>query len=181
MIVVGLLPYCVNSTVEWKFLPNASTFPVFCLGILVIVYTLALFVILHCFVQPGSNFTVSTESYNKTWRSLFLQFITAFLLMAFALRTNGEWSIDIIIVISPLPTLLHTPVLSLWAELKDGELISGRGGRWTVGRLTHSNLAASLMGVTGAVTGAASSTSGSSGGVHGPWFGGGSDARASSG
>ena len=137
MVVICLLPYCVNSTVEWKLLSHASTFPVFCLGILVIIYTLALFVILHCFNHPSSNFTVSGASYNRTWRSLFLQFVTAFLLITFAIFTDGSWSIDIIIFVSPIPTLLHTPVLHLWEVLRDGGALPER---WTMGGLSLDDL-----------------------------------------
>lgn len=112
MICIGLVPYCVNSTVAWKGLPKASTFPVFCLGVIVVVYTAALMVVLHCLEGPPAK-------KREVHRALLLQFPTALLLMVLASLSHGGWSIDIVIFVSPLPMLLHTPAVQLWSRLRD--------------------------------------------------------------
>ena len=112
MILVALVPYCVNSTVIWKGLPHASTFPVFCLGVVVAMYATTMFIVLHCVRALEDNKT-------EARRSLLLLYVTAFVLMALASLTSGGWSIDIIIFVSPLPTLFHTQLLSLWSNLRD--------------------------------------------------------------
>ena len=112
MLMVALVPYCVNSTVTWKGLSHASTFPVFCLGVVVALYTASMFCVLGCLPLPEKSQVVAR-------RSLWLQYGTAALLMGLAAITSGGWSIDIIIFISPLITLFHTQALQLWSNLRD--------------------------------------------------------------
>jgi hypothetical protein len=38
MLCVGLIPYCIDCTVRWKNLSHASTFPIFCAGLIEIIY-----------------------------------------------------------------------------------------------------------------------------------------------
>jgi hypothetical protein len=55
--------------------------------------------------------------------SISVQVPTGMLLMILALVTNGKSSIDAIIFVAPMPTLLHNPLMYLWEEA------TGRSGR----------------------------------------------------
>lgn len=43
LMCVGLVPYCIDCTVRWKNLSRASTLPIFCVGVIQIVYCGCLF------------------------------------------------------------------------------------------------------------------------------------------
>ncbi len=95
MLCVCLVPYCVNATVTWKGLPHAATFPVFCLGIVTVLYASTMFVVLR-FI-PGDDGTAREQAR----RSLWLLYATAALLCMLAIVTDGSWSIDAIVLVSP--------------------------------------------------------------------------------
>jgi hypothetical protein len=95
MLCVCLVPYCVNGTVTWKGLPHAATFPVFCLGIVVALYASVMFVVLR--FMPGEDIAARQQARQALW----LLYPTAALLGLLAIVTDGSWSIDAIVLVSP--------------------------------------------------------------------------------
>ena len=95
MLCVSLVPYCVNGTVTWKGLPHAATFPVFCLGIIVAVYASMMFIVLR--YVPGDDVVARQQARQSLW----LLCATAALLCVLAVLTDGSWSIDAIVLVSP--------------------------------------------------------------------------------
>lgn len=95
MLCICLVPYCVNGVVTWKGLPHAATFPVFCLGVVVALYASVMFVVLR--YMPGNDDSARESARQSVW----LLYATAMLLCLLAVVTNGSWSIDAIVVVSP--------------------------------------------------------------------------------
>ena len=86
-------PYSLDSARD--LLPHAATFPVFCLGIVVALYASVMFVVLR--FMPGEDIAARQQARQALW----LLYPTAALLGLLAIVTDGSWSIDAIVLVSP--------------------------------------------------------------------------------
>ena len=122
LLCVGLVPYCLDACVHWKNLSKASTFPIFCVGVIEFVYTFCLYLMLR--LVHASD---AARRKAKSW--LHMMALAGGLLMLGATLTDGTVSILLVTICGPLPLVLHTPITHAWDTLAQSCKANTRAGR----------------------------------------------------
>lgn len=105
MVCVGLVPYCIDTAVQWNHLRHASTLPIFCVGFIQLIYCACLLTTLYLIHASDAS-----KDRAKSW--LAMGFLAAALLVLAAVLIDGgtNWPLWLVWICSPLPLLLHAPL-----------------------------------------------------------------------
>ena len=129
LLLVGIVPYCAHAAVQWRN-TRATTFPLFCLGIIVLLFNIGCMRLLLRAPKKETHRGIMSQLRMGVLSSCkcpllsrivdtqpeipnTLQFLPASALMiTTALLSDGTHSLETMVV-APLPILFHAPIASV--------------------------------------------------------------------